>query len=159
MIICDIDGCLFNNHQRKHLIPEDKSSVENWSAFNLACGGDTPILENIAWVNYLAKNTGSPLIFLTARDWSIAGQTKAQLSAQFKGVDYGLYMRDEDDRRKSVEYKREALRLLSPKFLEDSVLIDDNRGIIAMAAEEYPQLNRILLPSFDCCNTEKRIEK
>lgn len=45
-VVYDLDGTVCDNSQRRHLAPEDPLTTadEAWEEWNLACGGDQPIL-------------------------------------------------------------------------------------------------------------------
>lgn len=155
MIVCDIDGCIFDNTHRAHLIPEDKSYTPNWTVFNKACGGDRAILPVINLVKFMAKLTNydddhRKITFVTSRDVAARKQTESQLFQHFKGFRCKLLMREMDDHRDTVDYKRAVFNQLSDKFKKDSIIIDDHPGIIEMVKKSFPQVNRLLVPSFDC---------
>lgn len=150
MIICDVDGCIFDNTQRKALIPEDRTKTENWFDFNNACADDTPILEVINMVKLMYENSTVPLMFVTSRNVVALANTKAQILNHFSNIPFKIYMRDNDDDRDPVEYKKEVLTHLSKEFTKSSTIIDDNENIMNMVRKHFPKLNRILVPSFDC---------
>lgn len=159
MIICDIDGCIFDNNQRVHLIPDDKSSVENWAQFNKACLSDRPIKSVIDFVKFLAlQRTGEhhrAITFVTSRGLDAKEETRAQLTARFFDFNISVKMRSMSDNRSTVDYKRDVLTGLSHQFVSDSVIIDDHAGVIKMVEQDFPMINRILVPSFDCTITNE----
>ena len=154
MIICDIDGCIFDNNHRTHLIPSDKSCVENWARFNKACLSDKPIKSVIDFVKFLAlQRTGEhhrAITFVTSRGLDAKDETRAQLTTRFFDFNISIKMRRMDDNRSTVDYKRDVFLRLSDKFVSDSVIIDDHAGVIKMVEQDFPMINRILVPSFDC---------
>jgi hypothetical protein len=83
MVICDIDGCIFGNIQRAHLIPKDRSYTPNWTKFNEACVGDKPILAVINLVKHMADNGNNKILFVTSRGENVRQQTKEQLVGHF----------------------------------------------------------------------------
>lgn len=159
MIICDIDGCIFDNNHRAHLIPVDKSCTENWSKFNKACLSDKPIKSVIDFVKFLAlQRTGEyhrAITFVTSRGLDAKEETLGQLTARFFDFNISLKMRGMSDNRSTVDYKRDVLIGLSHKFSNDSVIIDDHPGVIKMVEQDFPMINRILVPSFDCTITDE----
>lgn len=154
MIICDIDGCLFSNEQRAHLIPDDRDFTPNWDSFNKACHDDKPVMPIIKLVKHLAKMAENELhrkvVFVTSRAESARVETLTQLKNHFPSFQIDLFMRQMDDHRSTIDYKREVFHQLSDNFQKDSVLIDDHPGIMEMVKIHYPMLNRLLVPSFDC---------
>lgn len=151
MIIADLDGSLFNNHHRAHLIPGDKSAVINWSEFNKACANDLPISETIDFVKHQALTTGQAIVFVTSRGADSRKETAMQLFNHFGGFrDCELIMRPMNDSRSSVEYKSEVFNDLTKQYDEPFLVIDDQPEVIQMVADEFPTFNRLLVESFDC---------
>ena len=150
MILVDIDGCIFNNYHRAHLIPEDRTVTSNWTAFNQACAQDLPIAAVIEFVKHLSLTHDAPITFLTSRGEDSREATLHQLTLPFSGYDFDLHMRPMDEHRCTIEYKRDAIERLSIEFNDHSLIIDDHAGIINMCAADFPQLNRMLVLSFDC---------
>lgn len=150
MVICDIDGCILENLHRAHLVPTDKSFTPNWTAFNKACVNDEPIEPVVEMVKHLAKKSTDPIIFITSRGENVRNETAKQLFELFGEFSCRLVMREMDDHRDTIDYKRDELASLQHDFKEDSILIDDHPGIIEMAKVNFPQLNRVLVPSYDC---------
>jgi len=154
MIICDIDGCIFDNIHRAHLIPENRGHTPSWSVFNKACGGDRPVLPIINLVKYQAKMAAHDLhrkiTFVTSRAEDSRRETALQLAAYFIAYDCTLIMRKMNDHRSTVDYKREKFNELSGQITEGSLIIDDHPGIIKMVGINFPQAQRLLVQSFDC---------
>jgi hypothetical protein len=155
MVICDIDGCIFGNEQRAHLIPKDRGYTPNWTQFNEACVDDEPIWPVINLVKHLAGKGKNKIIFVTSRGENVRQQTQTQLISCF--ADHfdvfgfpGLVMRAMDDHRNTVDYKRDVLKGIDAKFNEWSIIIDDHPGIVEMVQKDFPALNRLLVPSYDC---------
>lgn len=63
MIISDIDGTLFDNHQRKDLLPDNRHKTENWAEFNAAHVSDTPITHRIQMLDVMATHRRRRLHF------------------------------------------------------------------------------------------------
>lgn len=150
MVICDIDGCIFDNLHRAHLVPEDRSFTPNWTEFNKACVDDKPISAVINLVKHLADRGNRTIVFVTSRGDNVRHETKDQLFHQFHSYGCRLMMRPMDDHRDTVDYKRDVINELKDEFTEDSIIIDDHPGIVEMVAKDFPELNRLLVPSFDC---------
>ncbi len=146
MIIADLDGTMFDNFHRVHLIPADKSKVVNWTAFNKACAGDAPITEVINLVKYLAISSEQPITFVTSRGEDSREETAIQLVNHFDGFSRcQLRMRPMNDNRSSVEYKSEVFNELLKQNSGPFLVIDDQPDIIQMVADEFPTFNRLLV--------------
>lgn len=154
MIICDVDGCVVNNIHRAHLVPLDRTHTPNWTKFNEACVDDSPIPAVISLVKFLSRNRADEhcdhIVFLTSRGENVRQQTEAQLFKWFFKFNVTVIMRAMNDHRCTIDYKRDQLHKLSDQFSDDSIIIDDHPGIIKMTADNFPQINRLLVPSFDC---------
>lgn len=150
MIISDIDGCIFNNHHRAHLIPIDRTNTPNWTAFNQACLADLPVMEVISCIKRIAKNRECRITFLTSRGDDSRAETEQQLNLFFSDTPFDLYMRPMSDHRCTVDFKRDVIHRLSSMFNTNSMIIDDHAGIIDMCAQDFPLLNRFLVKSYDC---------
>lgn len=160
MIVCDLDGCIFDNNHRKHLIPKNLNNPLGWNKFNQACANDGPILAVISFVKFLSKHRNDEqcqkIVFLTSRGEDSRSQTEKQLFRYFYQYNCTLIMRAMNDHRDTVDYKREMLHKLSDGFSHDSIIIDDHPGVIKMASITFPQINRMLVPSFDCTVTNNK---
>jgi len=150
MVVCDIDGCIFGNFHRMNLIPKDRGYTPNWTEFNEACVDDEPILPVINLVKHLANKGNNKIVFVTSRGENVRKQTQEQLFDYFYDFGCKLVMRPMDDHRDTVDYKRDVLQGLKSDFSECSIIIDDHPGIVEMVQADFPQLNRLLVPSFDC---------
>jgi hypothetical protein len=155
MIVCDIDGCIFSNLQRTHLTPKDKSNVHHWTEFNEACVEDEAIIPVINLVKHLAREH-KRIVFVTSRGDNVRKQTQEQLFGHFYDFGCKLMMRPMDDHRDTIDYKRDVFLSLSHEFTDSTVIIDDHPGIIKMVSVNFPQVNRILVPSFDCTVINER---
>ena len=53
--ICDLDGTLYDNRHRAHLMPtgDKRNDTEAWAQFNGACRGDKPIEEMLFTIKTL----------------------------------------------------------------------------------------------------------
>lgn len=150
MIICDIDGCILENQHRAHLIPEDRTKTENWTAFNKACLSDKPIMAVVNFVKHLAEGRNEPVVFLTSRANNVRAETVQQLKECFGEMQCVLIMRSMTDDRSTIDYKSSVIEELSKCFEDWSIIIDDHPGIISMVKDKYPMLQRMLVPSYDC---------
>ena len=150
MVICDIDGCIFGNLHRVNLIPEERGYTPNWTKFNEACVDDEPILPVINLVKHLAGKGKNKIVFVTSRGENVRKQTKSQLFDHFSDFSCELLMRSMDDHRSTIDYKRDVINVLKREFNEWSIIIDDHPGIVDMVKEDFPMLNRLLVPSYDC---------
>ena len=154
MFICDIDGCIIDNMHRVNLIPEDKSDVTSWTNFNKACANDRPVTPVINYVKHHAKmldyENHRKITFITSRGEDAREETHDQLCKYFLNFKFELIMRPMDDNRSTVDYKRDAFYQLSDGMSERSLIIDVNPEIIKMISIHFPQVNRLLVESFDC---------
>lgn len=150
MIICDIDGCIFSNLHRSDLVPEDRSHTPNWTAFNEACVEDDAVMPVINLVKHLASKNDKKIVFVTSRGKNVRNQTAAQLVEYFYCFGSELIMRSMDDHRCTIDYKRDVFSTLSHEFDDSTIIIDDHPGIMKMVAINFPQVNRMLVPSYDC---------
>lgn len=135
-LICDLDGCLFDNTWREHLIPEDKSRTEGWVEFNKACKDDPVISDTLDIVDCLMMHANfDQLIFVTGRGIQAEEECKEALEGTF--LDYSvLIMRPENDHRKAVHFKRDVFSQLH--IQPNDVLVEDDPAIIKMVQEEFP---------------------
>ena len=148
MLVVDIDGCIVDNHQRKHLIPKVMNSPCCWEAFNSACSTDLPVYPIIELVKLLSKCHDGSIHFVTSRGESSYVETKKQLALYFSDVNFELYMRPMDDNRHTVHYKRSVFAKMP--LTVDSIIIDDHPEIIAMVEEEFGHVSALLVESHDC---------
>ena len=150
MIICDIDGTLFDNHQRKHLVPDNRSKTENWAEFNAAHTGDAPITHRIQMLSVMAIH--HKVVYLTGRTETEFKTTKDQLASFGAPIGY-LSMRGVDDHRSSAEVKLDKIDYwLRICRIDDGhfTLIDDDLSVCMEVAEKYPYAKIIKVPS-RCC--------
>ena len=156
MIITDLDGTLFNNHHRAHLIPSDKDESINWSEFNKACANDSPIIDTINFVKYMSESTAQPIVFVTSRGEDSRKETSKQLANHFTGLSCKLHMRPMNDVRCSVGFKEDVFRELINNSGLPVLVVDDQPEIIQMVGECFPGVSHLLVQSFDCTVTSKR---
>lgn len=130
--LIDIDGTMFSNHQREHLIPENKDCSIAWQPFNQAHVDDKPRHLIIDLVKTLI-DSGKTVKFCTSRSKPSRETTLIQLHKYLGSSNYSLIMRDLGDNRSYVEYKREVIRRLSDHQI---IAIDDDPKVCQMMRDE-----------------------
>lgn len=106
--IIDLDGTLYDNSHRQHLIPTDRSSTAEWRAFNNACANDK-VRHPVRRLVQTLINAGEHVIFLTGRGASAYIPSAKQLDRDFVGGPHPLLMRPMDDHRPAWQFKVDAL--------------------------------------------------
>lgn len=136
MYVIDLDGTLYDNRKRAHLIPQDKSKTSNWVDFNAACADDELRLSVFRLVDILLQNH-EHVVFMTSRGEDARVQTLARLSADF-GLNPGvirLVMRPIDDHRSSAQAKAkmlaEYLQQVNHGKATPVLAIDDDASVCA----------------------------
>lgn len=143
MRICvDIDGTLTDAMHRAELIPADVTNTLHWVAYNAAGERDRTRTSVINMVRACYVSNTAEIILLTSRGDSVEEVTRAWMK-QHKVPFDRLIMRNMNDHRPSVDYKREWLRHLMP-----DLLIDDCPQVCAMARDELG-LTVMLINSLD----------
>lgn len=108
VVIWDLDGTLADGTHRLHLLPtRDKHLAKSWDAFNLACGDDSPINDNLKLMEVLHRNYYT--VILTGRS-AVAEELTRRWLQKHRAVFSELIMRPADDNRPDTEFKEEALR-------------------------------------------------
>ena len=166
LYIFDLDGVLFDNSHRQHLLPTgDGQTTEQWDAFNLACEDDAPIHHMWQMLNEL-WGSGHRIQFLTGRSEVCRVQTvNAILKALsldggprrlFDSVDDLLTMRPVDEHRRAAEFKYDAIKHLADVTeatagpMVELILVDDDSSIVEACA---PLVDRtILIKPFSGCS-------
>lgn len=155
MIICDIDGTLFDNHHRKHLIPIDGTTTQQWHDFNSQHVNDEPVRHVIAMVAGMART--EQLVFLTSRTETMRTTTLIQLEKVFKVyglLDCELIMRTVDDIRPPIDFKHDQLAWFSQVGVYGpNVFIDDNEFMINHVNQAFPHFETVLVKTKDCTLT------
>lgn len=108
--VWDLDGTLACGKHRLHLLPSKDTAnrTEAWDAFNMASGGDAPILDNIRLMNELYQ-FGKRIIILSGRCDVAKVITEKWLWEH--GCNFNqLIMRPAADHRRDIEFKEEVLR-------------------------------------------------
>ena len=146
LYIFDLDGVLFDNSHRQHLLPTgDGQTTEQWDAFNQACEDDEPIHHMWQMLNEIlhASNGGAQVIFLTGRSEVRREQTGRAIakaigwivdSIPSKLMASAIRMRPADDHRRAAEFKYDAILQIKGELKREHriVLVDDDYSIISL---------------------------
>ena len=136
VFIIDLDGTLFDNTHRAHLIPADKSNTAEWVKFNGACAGDT-VREDVALIVNSLLESGQKVIFLTGRGEAARIQSTAALMTVFGREWPHLVMRPMEDHGSSADFKRRALNQIREVWGQCNFLaIEDDPKVATMFREE-----------------------
>lgn len=167
LYIFDLDGVLFDNSHRQHLLPTgDGQTTEQWDAFNLACENDEPIHHMWQMLIELSR-VGHRIVFLTGRSEVCRARTIRSTWKAWTTLDpvhapwddyideYLLNMRPVDDHRRAAEFKYDAIKNIADVTEATAgpnvelVLIDDDPSIIEACR---PLVDRaILVKPFSGC--------
>lgn len=110
--IIDLDGTLYDNSHRQHLIPADRSNTAGWVAFNSACADDV-LREDIADLVRSLLLSGSEVIFLTGRGESAREPTMQRLLKDFNFIEKpALHMRPMDCHMSAAEFKLKTVSVI-----------------------------------------------
>lgn len=134
--VCDLDGTLYDNTHRAHLMPtgDKRNDTEAWAQFNGACRGDKPIAEMLLTIKTLIAN-GEDVRFLTGRGKSAYLPTMDRLHNDLEQSRtlIKLQMRPMDDHRPASDFKRDAmLRLLKTYNTERFTCFEDDPDVCEM---------------------------
>lgn len=133
--ICDLDGTLYDNRHRAHLMPtvDKRNDTEAWVNFNMACRDDKPI-PNMRVIIRQLLTSGEDVRFLTGRGVSAYLPTMHRLHADF-GISrtfIKLQMRPMDDHRSAADFKCDVLRrLLKTYVTEKFTCFEDDPDVCA----------------------------
>ena len=149
LFISDLDGTLFDNRARQHLIPADPTQAHNWHDFHAAARElDVPIMHNINVVRAFAA-AGNPIVYLTSRTIATGPISSAQLRDHHLPVG-DLMMRPNDEHRRPVPYKMDAIaKILRWHDSEMFILMDDDKGVCQAVRDTYARAVVIEVPSND----------
>ncbi|UVD31682.1 hypothetical protein Pondi_00041 [Escherichia phage Pondi] len=133
--ICDLDGTLYDNRHRAHLMPtgDKRNDTEAWAQFNGACRGDKPIPNMLAIIKQLLAS-GEYVRFLTGRGKSAYLPTMDRLhnDLELSRTLIELQMRPMDDHRSAAEFKCDILRrLLKTYGTEKFTCFEDDPEVCA----------------------------
>lgn len=154
--IIDLDGTLYDNSHRQHLIPADRNNTAGWVPFNAACAKDILRKEVANLVRAVAAE-GGDVIFLTARGEDAREPTFSRLHHDFSfAYSSDLVMRQMNDHRSAAEFKSSFISGLKSEFsvYRDHTLVaieDDPAVVDAMRALGVT----VLHIDSKCCTVEK----
>lgn len=154
--IIDLDGTLYDNSHRQHLIPADRNNTAGWVPFNAACAKDILRKEVANLVRAVAAE-GGDVIFLTARGEDAREPTFNRLHHDFSfAYSSDLIMRQMNDHRSAAEFKSSFISGLQSEFsvYRDHTLVaieDDPAVVDAMRALGVT----VLHIDSKCCTVEK----
>jgi len=120
VIICDLDGTLFNIKHRQHLLPD-------YEAFNSQHINDTLNQDVFDFVK--DKN----ILFLTGRNEKYRETTEKQLNQYF--IDYKLIMRENNDLSQAKIFKKKIAQDLIKDGYDIEFAIDDDEYVCEMFFE------------------------
>ena len=147
LVICDIDGTLFNNEHRAEFIPADKSHADNWRRFNELHIYDQPILYRLQFLRLLAIMPGVRVVYVSGRSDEFRDETQSRLN--LVGAPTGdLHMRPVNDHRQAAEVKLDVIKGIAGD--ERIALIDDDMSVCRAVAESFPTAHIVKVPSQDC---------
>lgn len=143
-VIWDLDNCLSDDRRRIplidwHLYPRDTC----WDRYHSACEQDPepPPIHRMIFERWHANHDiGQRAIFITARPERVRAETIRWITHNLPFMqvrDWELYMRKPDDARRSVDIKRDVLRVIRTD--PSRILVhgfDDQADIVAMYHEE-----------------------
>ena len=142
----DLDGTLYDNSHRVHLIPVDRGDTEAWTKFNCACEDDTARPAMLALVRSLIQ-AGADVRFLTGRGAVARTPTLRKLVADrllLWGQD--VTMRPMKDYRAAPVFKREVVQGWLDENPDAQVLmLEDDPAIV----EALRQMERVTVLQID----------
>jgi hypothetical protein len=140
--IFDLDGCLFDDEHRLHLINMALEGDARYEAYHAEQHVDL-VLEEGAELIQRAANQNLLVVFLTARPIKHSLATLSKLSRHFSKLLDGrfpIYMRRDGDTRTSVEFKRSMVREIIAKANDEGrevvVAFDDRQDVVDMYLSE-----------------------
>lgn len=142
----DLDGTLYDNSHRVHLIPVDRGDTVAWAKFNCACEDDTPRPAMLALVRSLIQ-AGADVRYLTGRGGVARTPTMRKLVADrllLWGQD--ITMRAMDDYRPAPLFKRDVVEGWLDRDPNAHVLmLEDDPAIV----EVLRQMERVTVLQID----------
>lgn len=154
--IIDLDGTLYDNSHRQHLIPADRNNTAGWVPFNAACEKDI-LRKEVANLVRAVATEGGDVIFLTARGEDAREPTFNRLHHDFSfAYSSDLIMRQMNDHRSAAEFKSSFISGLKSEFsvYRDHTLVaieDDPAVVDAMRALGVT----VLHIDSKCCTVKK----
>lgn len=160
LILCDIDGTLFDNTHRAHLLPVNAATTEDWEAFNAAHVDDQPIGYRIGLLNVLADE--HRVIYITGRTETQRATTEQQLEAH--GCPAGrLVMREEGNDLWAPELKVVMVRDVMVDYQmwpcdgSNVVIIEDDHRTCDRLGREFPAAKIVRVPSACCAYLAREV--
>ena len=147
LIICDIDGTLFNNEHRAEFIPYDKSKTDNWRKFNALHIYDQPILYRLQILRLMASMPGVRVAYVAGRSDEFRDETQSRLR-MVAAPSGELHMRTSSDHRQVAVVKLDIIKRIAGD--ERIALIDDDINVCHAVAEAFPTAHIVKVPSQDC---------
>lgn len=142
----DLDGTLYDNSHRVHLIPVDRSDTVAWAKFNCACEDDVPRPAMLALVRSLIQS-GADVRYLTGRGAVARQPTMRKLVADrllLLGQD--VTMRAMKDYRPAAVFKREVVQgWLDERPDAHVLMLEDDPAIV----EVLRQMERVTVLQID----------
>lgn len=153
--IIDLDGTLYDNSHRQHLIPADRSNTAGWVEFNCACTDDV-LREDMADLVRSVLLSGREVIFLTGRGEAAGEQTMQRLLKDFNFIEQPtLIMRPMDCHTSAAEFKRDAVKRIrdSKRWAGyDLIALEDDPSIVEVMRGIGVTVLHI---DSKCCTVEK----
>lgn len=153
--IIDLDGTLYDNSHRQHLIPADRSNTAGWVEFNCACTDDV-LREDMSDLVRSVLLSGREVIFLTGRGEAAGEQTMQRLLKDFNFIEQPtLIMRPMDCHTSSAEFKRDAVQRIrdSERWAGyDLIALEDDPSIVEVMRGMGVTVLHI---DSKCCTVEK----
>lgn len=124
IVICDLDGTLFDASHREHLI---RCPEPNWAEFFARCGDDPPKWDVARLVKRLSVS--HHVVYISGRPESVRRETENAL-ARVDLPPGPLYLRADDDFRPDHVIKREVYET----HLRDRVwlVLEDRSSVVKM---------------------------
>lgn len=147
IIYCvDLDGTLYDNNHRVHMIPTDRGDTQAWSAFNCACEGDTARPAMVHLVRSLIQS-GADVRYLTGRGEVARVPTMQKMvSDRLLFIGQTVYMRSMGDYRAAPVFKREVVQGWLDENPDANVLmLEDDPAIV----EALRQMDRVTVLQID----------
>ncbi len=113
--IFDLDGTLFDNSARDHLVPEDVSCTWNWTEWNQACHMDV-LIEPIARIAHALHEAGYVICYVTSRCEDGWDETWTKMMSEKLPQTDNLLMRLVGDNRDVCEVKEELFKEVDNEY-------------------------------------------
>lgn len=153
--IIDLDGTLYDNSHRQHLIPAERSNIAGWVEFNCACTDDV-LREDMSDLVRSVLLSGREVIFLTGRGEVAGEQTMQRLLKDFNFIEKPtLIMRPMDCHTSAAEFKRDAVKRIrdSERWAGyDLIALEDDPSIVEVMRGMGVTVLHI---DSKCCTVEK----